>query len=344
MHTQRMRRLWPRGSAVLLRKGDRSFLRCDGDWPGWVLSHTGSQALLKSTLLQNLWGGYGELLRLTLQGGSTPSVILKRVVPPSGLEESVSDRRKRRSYLVEQAWYADGAKRCDNDCRVATCYAIEQLEGSSLLLLEDLGNAGFAPERPPRPQHIRAGLSWLAHFHSRFLSSPPPGLWEQGSYWHLDTRREEWRGMPEGCLKTAAEGLDQRLKAARYQTLLHGDAKPANFCWSPEGSAAAVDFQYVGPGCGIRDVAYFLDCCLGETGCERQANDWLELYFDVLRQAMRRDGHADHAEELEKEWRALYPVAWSDFCRFYQGWGNSSPLGSYSQRQLRQAAEGKPDP
>ena len=306
------------------------------DWVPWVLSAMGAEAVTDSSLVQSLWGGYGELLRLELRGGAAGSVILKRVVPPTG-PASVSDARKRRSYEVEQAWYQEGSRRCPEGSRVAACYAGERVGESRLLLLEDLSNAGFFPRRPPGPAQVRAGLSWLAHFHARFLGARLIGLWKQGSYWHRGTREEEWRRMPAGRLKELAGALDDRLRGARYQTLVHGDSKPSNFLWSAEGGAAAVDFQYVGPGCGIRDVAYFLDCCLGERGCERDAEEWLDRYFGWLRQALEAEGHESVAEELEREWRALFPVAWSDYCRFYQGWGRPGPLGSYSQRQLRLA-------
>jgi hypothetical protein len=202
------------------------------------------------------------------------------------------------------------------------------------LLLEDLNTAGFYAIRPPTAEHVRGGLAWLSCFHSRFLERRPPGLWEQGSYWHFDTRQEEWQRMPAGPLKDHARAFDQRLKGARYQTLLHGDAKPANFCWSAEGQASAVDFQYVGPGCGIRDVAYFLDCCLGDSASESTVSEWLELYFKNLRRALKEDGHEGRASDLEAEWRSLFPVALSDFCRWEQGWGRPFALSPYAQRQL----------
>lgn len=287
----------------------------------WVLRQTGARALTEVTRLQELWGGYGELLRLRFEGA--PSAILKRIAPPEGARQSVSGRRKRRSYEVELNWYQEGARRCDSDCRVAACLAVER---PSLLLLEDLQNAGFHPRG--RQGDLRAGLRWLAHFHARFLDSVPEGLWEQGTYWHLETRREEWQRMPPSVLKDAAEAWDRRLRAARFQTLLHGDAKPANFLWTADGRAAAVDFQYTGPGAGIRDVAYFLDCCVGEDSPE----DWLDFYFGELRHAV-----GSELNELEAEWRSLFPVAWSDFCRFEQGWRGSFPLGPYSRRQIEKA-------
>gem|GEM_PF-6732341 len=61
--------------------------------------------------------------------------------------------------------------------------------------------------------------------------------------------------------------VDRLLGQARFQTLVHGDAKHDNFCLAARANgAAAVDFQYVGRGPGIKDVAYFLASCLTPSG------------------------------------------------------------------------------
>ena len=291
------------------------------NWQDWVADCLGP--VRQSSLIQRLWGGYGELRRLFLEAGS--SVILKRVLPPAGEIPSFSDRRKRRSYEVERHWYEHRAAQCDQGCRVASFLAARHTgEGGLLLLLEDLAQDGYAPGRPP---NIEAGLTWLAHFHRRFLGSAPEGLWEQGGYWHLETRPEELAAMPPGVLKDSAEALDGCLRRARFQTLMHGDSKPANFLWRADGRAAAVDFQYIGVGCGIRDVAYYLDCCLSYRGAQAEMEGWLNHYFRVL----------NAPRELEFEWRRLFPVAWSDYARFYQGWGRGEELGPYSRELLQQA-------
>lgn len=294
------------------------------DWSGWVLAQTGARALTEIIPLQRLWGGYGHLLRLGLDGAAWPSVILKQVEPPPG-RDSLSDRRKVRSYEVERSWYLGPARQCEESCRVARCLGADD----SRLLLEDLEQAGYRPGTP----RLEDGLRWLASFHARFLGQSPEGLWDQGTYWHLATRPDEWQRLPDGPLKAAAATLDARLRSTRFPTLVHGDAKPSNFCWGEPGGAA-VDFQYVGPGCGIRDVAYFMDCCLGEVGCLQQSDTWLDFYFDRLRQAL---GNPDFFPELESEWRGLFCVAWSDFCRFEQGWRGPAPLGPFTLEQLRLA-------
>lgn len=289
-----------------------------------MLAQTGAR-VTESVLLQNLWGGYGELRRLHLEG--RPSVILKCVLPPGEERTTPSDRRKRRSYEVELAWYQGLAPSCQ--ARLAACLATVSTGDTRLLLLEDLTNAGF---QPGRPAQIGAGLRWLARFHASYLDARPTGVWEQGGYWHLDTRQEEFQRMPAGPLKEAARDLDRLLREARYQTLIHGDSKPANFLWKNSEEAAAVDFQYVGVGCGIRDVAYFLDCCTSYQDSQDQAESWLEFYFRALRQAC-----PNLPEGLEPEWRRLYPVAWVDYARFMQGWGSPGPLDRYGRQQLQRA-------
>ena len=175
----------------------------------WILKQTGSRAVREVSLVQQLWNGYGELLRVSLEGGPLGSVIVKKVVPPRHLSDSLSDIRKKRSYEVERAWYQEGAQLCDDHCRVARLLGL-QIDGeNSLMLLEDLCDSGFFPDRQPGPERVRSGLAWFASFHARFLERIPDGLWEQGSYWHLDTRQEEWKRMPPGPLKDHAVDLDR---------------------------------------------------------------------------------------------------------------------------------------
>src|SRR5690606_8619427 len=82
-------------------------------------------------------------------------------------------------------------------------------------------------------------VKWLAQFHAHFINSSAEGLWQTGSYWHLDTRPDEWNVMKDSPLKERARDLDEALSSARYQTIIHGDAKVANFCFGNKGTVAA---------------------------------------------------------------------------------------------------------
>jgi len=141
-------------------------------------------------------------------------------------------------------------------------------------------------------------LAWLARFHARWLGDAGEGLWPEGTYWHLATRLDELAIDP-----ARAHALDRALAGAAFQTILHGDAKDENFL-----AAGAVDFQYAGRGCGMKDVAYLL---------HGHADAHLDHYFACLRDAL---APGVDANALEREWRGLYPIAQQDFARFLAGW------------------------
>jgi Ser/Thr protein kinase RdoA (MazF antagonist) len=134
----------------------------------------------------------------------------------------------------------------------------------------------------------------------------------------LQTRPDELARIADEALRARAPEIDRQLSAATFQTLVHGDAKPANFCFAPKTNAvAAVDFQYVGGGCGMKDVAYFL---YDDAMSPRAEAEHLDFYFSRLRAAVALLDDAIDMSALESEWRALFPVAKMDFRRFLAGW------------------------
>jgi len=143
--------------------------------------------------------------------------------------------------------------------------------------------------------------------------------------------------MRPGPLRDGAADLDRRLSSARFRTFVHGDAKPDNVCHARDGSVAFVDFQYVGGGVGVKDVAYLLNCCLSPKECESALPRWLDRYFAALRAALESKLDPNDIDALEREWRELFPVAWVDFYRFLQGWapGQYDP-DRFSEALVRQ--------
>jgi len=299
-------------------------------WMPFVLEVTGASRVEHWQEVQSLWSGYGQIVRCALAGSDVASVIVKHVRWPTtqrhprGWSTSRSHERKARSYQVESAWYREYADRCDDSCRVPRCLGLENDGDEVFMVLEDLNTAGFdARRRHLSDEDLLACLSWLAHFHATFMQVQPVGLWETGTYWHLATRPDELQVLRDRApaIADAAPILDAMLSASPFQTWVHGDAKVANFCFAEDRSAvAAVDFQYVGGGCGMKDVAYFLSSCLDEDACERRESELLAFYFQALRQGISRRAVAIDVDALESNWRALYPVAWTDFFRFLEGW------------------------
>jgi hypothetical protein len=272
-------------------------------------------------------------------------VVAKHVTPPKASPNGRNDRshaRKLRSYAVEARWYDRYAERCDAHCRIAHCYGTRTLAEGWLFVFEDLDAAGFPRrEHVPSDNEVQAVLRWLAAFHATFLGTPPDGLWTHGTYWHLETRPDELLRLKNQTLKQAAPLLAQRLNTCRYRTLVHGDAKLDNFAFTiapNESAAAAVDFQYVGGGCGMKDVAYFLSSVFSPSQCERHAEDALAYYFASLAKEVSVRHPDVDARALEAEWRALYPVAWADFQRFLEGWAPGDyDDDPYAHRMLRLA-------
>jgi hypothetical protein len=284
-------------------------------------------------IIQQLWGGYGNVIRVPTPESDRKSVVVKHMKITSGLEMSVSQTRKLRSYQVELAFYKSFAQLLPKDkCLVPALLdtLVSQKDGvhEVLLVLEDLSELGYSLRKTRAEWNdVASCLQWLANFHATFLGVPPVDLWETGTYWHLETRLEEFAALPASPLKEAAHSIDNLLRGATFQTILHGDAKIANFCFANADKSCfqkvgAVDFQYAGLGCGMKDVAYFAGSCLNGDQCELLEDQILETYFSFLRKAIderRPDLHGLEAK-LESEWRKLYHVAWADFVRFLKGW------------------------
>lgn len=307
-----------------------------------VLRATGASALFEVAKIQDLWSGYGTLKRYGLQGASVETVVVKHVCPPGAQSSSFSHRRKLKSYQIETAWYQNWSQKCSDRCYVPKCYFLEAGDDEFFMVLEDLDATGYSERRSSASsKEIKLCLKWLAHFHAEFVGERPEGLWQTGTYWHLETRPDELKVLKDRDLKDAARAIDEKLKSSRFQTFVHGDAKLANFCFSSDGrKVAAVDFQYVGGGCGVKDVAYFIGSCLDEESCQRREAELLDYYFDVLSNVLRAKKKDVEVDLLVEDWRALYPVAWADFHRFLKGWSPGRwNANSYSEKTVRRVID-----
>jgi len=114
---------------------------------------TGASKIEEQETIQNLWSGYGKIIRFALEGCNTKSVVVKHVnFPkqqnhPRGWNTNISHQRKLKSYEVEVAWYRNWAKRCDDRCRIPSCLALEKSDNEVLIVMEDLDASGFTERR-----------------------------------------------------------------------------------------------------------------------------------------------------------------------------------------------------
>lgn len=283
-------------------------------------------------IIQTLWSGYGTVARYQLLGSVHKTVVVKCIAlnrsnaHPRGWDTDLSHLRKVKSYQIESHWYKAWNQQCTETCRTPKCMGAYEEGENQWIILEDL-NAHFPLRKDSvNIDEVKACLQWLAHFHATFIHQKPNGLWKVGTYWHLETRPDEFEKIEHADLKAKAHAIDTMLNDCSYQTIVHGDAKLANFCFSDpsanqkEAQVAAVDFQYVGGGCGMKDVAYFLGSCLSSSACERHEKELLDFYFSILQKAIETSPLNVNFNALEQEWRTMYPIACTDFTRFLLGW------------------------
>lgn len=311
-----------------------------------ILKITKAESIVKQTVIQKLWSGYGNILRIELLDGLYKSIIVKVIsfpkqnMHPRGWNTSVSHARKVKSYEVEKAWYLDFNNNLNRQCKTAKCLNVISIDNEDIIILEDLNEKGF-PKRKEylSIEEVKPVLSWLANFHVININKQPSDLWEYGTYWHFSTRKYEFNKMDNSVLKENADKIDYALNNCKYKTIIHGDAKVANFCFSINmKKVAAVDFQYVGVGCGIKDIIYLFSSCLTSDECQEYEIELLYYYFKELNKTITNK--EVKIEELEKEWRGLYSIAWADFIRFLQGWSpNHYKLNSYSLSQVNKALD-----
>ena len=290
-----------------------------------VIIKLGASSILNVEKIQTLWSGYGGIFRLQLKSYLSESVIVKLIDLQDsknhlrGWATNNSHQRKVKSYEVEQAFYQHYASRLKGVAKVADVLFTEAKGITKVIVLEDLSIEYPVLKQSCTYKELLTVIKWLARFHAKFIGTLPQNLWPIGSYWHLETRPDELKAMQPSLLKENAEAIDAALNNAKFKTIIHGDAKVANFCFSESGDkVAAVDFQYVGGGVGVKDVAYFLGSCLTSDECALYEEEVLNVYFDKLLKHV--DLESQDKEALEKEWRSLYPLAWADFNRFLLGW------------------------
>jgi hypothetical protein len=308
------------------------------NFKNYLLKVTKSSACKELEVIQSLWSGYGKISRYQLIDSSFKTVVIKCISlnqlneHPRGWASDHGHNRKVNSYRVETYWYKKWNQHCTDNCRVPRFIGSFSEGKDQWIILEDL-NENF----PLRKQQlnfleVKVCLKWLANFHITFLNQKPTGLWEIGTYWHLKTRPDEFEKIEHEELKSKAHLIDELLNQCKYQTIVHGDAKLANFCFSEDGKQiAAVDFQYVGGGCGMKDVAYLLGSCLSSSECELYEKELLDFYFSELKKAFELASFNFEFKELELEWSKMYAIACTDFTRFLLGWMPShQKINNYS--------------
>jgi hypothetical protein len=175
-------------------------------------------------------------------------------------------------------------------------------------------------------------------------------VWLNGGYTYLATRRKEYEGLvmddesewsmaltsqtgneaqtlAERVAAFLAPALSGPTQIERYQTLIHGDVKSENLFTSKSGEEVAFyDFQYVGLGLGVCDLAKLFTCSIPldilvanrniphELPMQDGEKTLLERYWKKLKETGKQ----------EYEWKVFvlhWEAALVDWLRFQASWG-----------------------
>ncbi|KAI5815345.1 kinase-like domain-containing protein, partial [Pyronema omphalodes] len=294
------------------------------------------KSLLKSSHVQSLWSGFGSIYRLTFSG-SPKSLILKHVDPPRSSSES--DQRKLISYRIERYFYSHLSSNLPEKCKVATKYPVDAAFENTAMLLEDLAVDYQLDPYSLDFKQATVVLKWLARFHATFWGKveslpqiPPPleagenagdGIWMNGGYWYLATRRDEFSYVEDKAWAPLAEEVARILSDPKRlgRTLVHGDLKAANIVFAKGYENCAVyDFQYVGAGLGVVDLVYFLGTAVDRAvmGHDGKVQELLKVYWEELVGVLGEVGLGGYTEDLMKRDLELAALDWR---RFMEGWG-----------------------
>ena len=280
--------------------------------------------------LARLWGGMGHVFRVRWKKPDPASMIVKLVDIRQADPKDRGDRRKIDSYTVEAnfyRYYSADLQKLHNVALPTFLYEEQEELRTVTLCLTELNPLRTSTNH-------RDVLDWLARFHAATwhldatAGTTCPSVQPRGTYWHLDTRPDEWADMRQhgwvGRLRRAARPIDTFLHSettTELRSWVHGDAKEANVLETPppnEGSAPCIamcDFQYVGPGCPLQDVCYFL-CSSGVA----ENTALVDYYYGQL-----NNYHCSGKQSSEvidrNEFDFVLEVCYCDYMRFMCGWG-----------------------
>ncbi|RAK79996.1 uncharacterized protein BO72DRAFT_445801 [Aspergillus fijiensis CBS 313.89] len=293
--------------------------------------------------------------------------------------------RKMLSYEVEQCFYSEVVPRLGDEIGVAQCLAstrdmagkpgedeLRRLMATVMVDLRPAFPVAGGKRSSLSTRQVRAALDWLAGFHGRSwallpgsrdeLVLPPleeakrrrqsrsekggSGLWLNGGYTYLATRRKEYASLvddtdsewsealcsaPEGFSMSVAEMVALVLTPSGrpMESYIHGDVKSENLFTSDSGERVAFfDFQYVGLGLGVCDLAKLFTCSVPldmlvededylpeQLPMQDGERSLLEGYRARLLQGQQADVYP--WETFRRHWE----TALVDWCRFQASWG-----------------------
>jgi hypothetical protein len=186
--------------------------------------------------------------------------------------------------------------------RIPRCYyaAIDEVNGQSLVLIEDLIARGVTinhTTRPLSPDQAALGLSAFATLHAKWWGTngpaglpPSGGLWPTGGTIELVAENLEEHGRAEVLADELCdpERLVRALSAVHPRwnqgplSLNHGDSHLGNTYFDIDGAFGFFDWQASGMRTWAHDLSYFLGANLTLENRRASERDLLQGYLEEL--------------------------------------------------------------
>ena len=286
-----------------------------------ICTSVSADSITNIDTFKTVWSGFGALHRVYFSCKTKPIVVKSICLPseinhPRGWNSRLATARKLKSYRVEQHFYAYVSHHLNTN--TAKFIGLFEEANTQYLVLSDLSINEFKSIAEHDLEAVKRILDWLAHFHVENLGNCDENLWQQGSYWHLATRPDEFNAISHQGLKLSAQSLDAALRLCPYQTIIHGDAKIANFMENEE-AVVGYDFQYTGKGVGIIDVILLLSSAFNSDELFAYETELLADYKTSFLKYCQ-EYKIDNGDKVMTCWLHLYATAWADFARLLDGW------------------------
>lgn len=294
------------------------------------------EELVDRVLIQGVWGGFGQVFSAIWKG---QPVVVKHYAwhNPDEIEDPIQKEgllRKINSYNNELAFYNSHFQK---GAKAAQLLGLNRTETSMMLILDDGKSLISEASHRLNEVGIASILQMLAELHASTLLE----AWgTEGNYWHYGTRKAEWHRIRHPWLKSNAGLINQKLQAAKYTCLIHGDSKPSNYLTSNEpNKIVALDFQYFGKGIGVMDLVCFCSGVIPENDLAG-FHVYLTQYFAYLEAALEGVNSPHSYQKIKEEWASLIPLVWADYARFLEGWAPGSfKLGKLVDLMVARAQE-----
>lgn len=174
----------------------------------------------------------------------------------------------------------------------------------------------------------------------------PRSIWLNGGYTYLATRRTEFSFLADNfdsewslafCTSDGTMSVAERVadffapRGRAFESFIHGDVKAENLFSTKSGEDVAFfDFQYIGMGIGVSDLAKLFTCAVplhmltecklplpNELAMQPPELALLKQYHQILVEGHNKKHDQYEFSDLQRHWE----TALVDWCRFQASWG-----------------------